>query len=185
MSESIYPKMGSTAWFDSTGLYRYELTRRWERGPYACFILLNPSTADAVKDDQTIRKCCSYARRWNMGGIVVVNVFAWRATDPKDLFKVAREQPQHHDMITGGQLNDDAIHDACVGARAVIAGWGVHGGGRALDVLRLLLIDWRREVHCLGVTQDYHPRHPLYVRGDATPVSVKNYVTLMARVRGL
>lgn len=63
------------------GKYRYRLSRIWEPGrPVATFVMLNPSTADATNDDATIRKCMGFARRWNLGGIHVGNLFAYRAS---------------------------------------------------------------------------------------------------------
>src|SRR5689334_20041621 len=64
------------------GLYRYRLTRRWGDGPALLFVMLNPSTADATEDDPTIRRCTGFAKREGMPAIEVVNLFAWRATDP-------------------------------------------------------------------------------------------------------
>lgn len=122
-------------------------------------LMLNPSTADATLDDPTIRRCRGFAKGWGMGGLVVVNLFAFRATSPAALKSSA-------DPV--GPENDDAIHDAVVGSRAVVAAWGVHGRllGRADQVLGLLR-EIGREPMCLGVTKDGYPRHPLYVRRDA------------------
>ena len=74
------------ALLSSCGTYRYRLWRYWhtEREPLI-FIMLNPSTADAMQDDPTIRKCIGFAKRLGFGGIEVVNLFAYRATDPRDL----------------------------------------------------------------------------------------------------
>ena len=68
------------------GAYRYLLTRRFGPGKkLATFVMLNPSTADAERDDATIRKCVGFARSWGCAGLQVVNLFAFRATDPTDL----------------------------------------------------------------------------------------------------
>ena len=70
------------------GLYRYSLTRKWEAWKGTVnFIMLNPSTADAQEDDPTIRRCIGFAKAWGYGGIVVTNLFAYRATNPKELKK--------------------------------------------------------------------------------------------------
>lgn len=152
--------------FSEDGVYRYELARRWARGPVATWIMLNPSTADAVQDDPTIRRCAGFTRSWGLSGIVVVNLFALRSTDPKVL-RIARDPV--------GPDNDDAIHDACVRARLVVAAWGTHGDlfRRNERVLELLAMTPAR-VTCLGHTKDGHPRHPLYLPKDACPVDVEH-----------
>ena len=70
--------------------YRYLLVRRWDNTlPDATFVMLNPSTADERDDDPTIRKCIGFAKRWGCGGIKVVNLYAFRATNPRDCFAAA------------------------------------------------------------------------------------------------
>jgi len=71
----VYPP---TATFDLSRAYRYELTRTWSSAPPWAWCMLNPSTADARADDQTITRCCRFARAGGAGGIIVVNLFAWR-----------------------------------------------------------------------------------------------------------
>jgi hypothetical protein len=124
--------------------------------------MLNPSTADAKQDDPTIRRCMGFARRWRYGGIVVVNLFAYRATHPCELLQAC-------DPV--GPDNDSALTLHTAGHR-VIAAWGRYGRfqGRAGDVLRLL---GGHVVECLGTTRQGHPRHPLYVPGSAFPVPYK------------
>jgi hypothetical protein len=73
----------STATVSPCGLYRYDLRRVWDAARPPClFVMLNPSTADGSQDDPTIRRCVGFAKAWEMGGVVVVNLFALRATDP-------------------------------------------------------------------------------------------------------
>src|SRR5437588_2477108 len=75
-----------SAVFSPDGRYRYLLTRRLGRSRrVATFIMLNPSTADAINNDPTIRKCVGFARRWGCGLLQVVNLFALRATEPRVL----------------------------------------------------------------------------------------------------
>ncbi len=138
------------------GLYRFRLARTWdEEERPACFIMLNPSTADARKDDPTIRRCISYARSWNAGGIVVVNLFAFRATDPKELLKAA-------DPVGPG--NDLHIRKAVERCHPVVCAWGTKGAllGRG-EAVKRLLAEVGVAVKCLAVTKDGHPNHPLYL----------------------
>lgn len=166
MSDQMYPPLGATARLSDeqpVPLYRYELTRRWARGPVATWIMLNPSTADATLDDATIRRCRRFTRDWCLGGFVVVNLYALRATDPYAL-RSARDPV--------GPENDDAIRDAVVRARAVICAWGDRGGdgkhtGRDRDVLDLLR-ELGRQPLCLGTTTSGQPRHPLRLAATTT-----------------
>lgn len=157
----------ATATFSACRTYRYALTRQWNDRPLAVFVMLNPSTADAFTEDATIRRCVGFARSWTAGGILVLNLFALRATDPKLLYG-------HADPV--GPDNDDVIAthlaaDEPVGP--VIAAWGVHGvlGGRGERVASLLRARGARPL-CLGLTKDGHPRHPLYVPASTAAVDL-------------
>lgn len=147
------------------GTYRYQLARTWDDAlPAACFIMLNPSTADAVKDDNTVRRCLSFARAWGCGELVVVNLFAYRATDPAALKTAA-------DPVGPG--NDDHIVRAARAAGRVVAAWGVHGTYKGRDAaVAALLAAHSVPLLCLGTTRDGRPRHPLYVRGGTPLVSL-------------
>lgn len=115
--------------------------------------MLNPSTADAERDDPTIRRCASFARAWGLGGMTVVNLFALRATDPARLRRA-------RDPI--GRDNDRHIAEAAAGADRVVVAWGVHGTLRDRDRAVLALLAGARP-RCLGLTRGGHPRHPLYL----------------------
>lgn len=155
----IGPK--SAAGFSTCGTYRYWLRRTWDesREPVV-FLMLNPSTADESKNDPTVARCCNFAQAWGAGGLVVLNLFALRSTDPKGLYACP-------DPV--GPSNDFAILTATEGRR-VVAAWGCHGAykNRDLAVMNLLA---HRPVECLKVTKDGHPSHPLYLRGDSVPMS--------------
>lgn len=144
------------------GTYRYELVRRWGPEPLVTWVMLNPSTADADVDDPTIRRCMSFAREWRWGGIRVVNLFALRATDPKEI-------KRHHSPL--GDKNAGYIVEAIRGhdTAFAVAAWGAGNPYPACSSVR-----WVRDaakvrptpLRCLGRTRKGHPRHPLYVRGD-------------------
>lgn len=124
------------------------------------FVMLNPSTADAFKLDNTITKCCQFAQRWGADVLEVVNLFALRSTDPRALYA--------DDINRGdGVENDDEIIAACTGATRAIAAWGNHGSldSRAAYV-RMLLANRGIALHCLGRTGSGAPLHPL-ARGKA------------------
>lgn len=148
------------AHISACGRYRYHLWRSWgpgggsSAGEAPLFVMLNPSTADATADDATIRKCRGFSERWGFKCLTVVNVFAYRATDPADLFTA--DEPI-------GPDNDKAIISAVQSHRLIVAAWGACGwkGWRhRFERVRNLL---GPHVACLGKTKDGHPRHPLYV----------------------
>lgn len=150
----------SEALYSDCETYRYRLQRDW--GPdrrRAVFVMLNPSTADEVRNDPTVARCETRARRLGFDGYVVVNLFAYRATRPADLFLAA-------DPI--GPDNDQYLRDAATHGAQVICAWGVHGAhsGRDQTVLRLLAVQGQALWH-LGLTRHGHPRHPLYQPGAA------------------
>ncbi len=150
------------ATFSPCRAYRYTLTRTWGGTLPLVVIGLNPSTADESLDDPTIRRCMAFARSWGHGGLVMLNLFAFRSTDPKGL-----EAPGLEPV---GEDNDRTIVEETKGRR-VLCAWGVHGAlfGRAQGVSALLRAHGR-ELVALGLTKEGHPRHPLYVRGDTLPV---------------
>jgi hypothetical protein len=151
--------------------YRYRLTRVWDATrPRMVFIMLNPSTADAVQDDPTIVRCVNRARREGCGSIDVVNLFALRSPDPKAL-------PGHPDPV--GPENDyHLLSVLTLNPRYVVAAWGANrfARPRAKHVQELLaapLADIRRRMSCLAVNKDGSPKHPLYVRADAALIPYK------------
>lgn len=158
--------MKMTAVISPCGEYRYVLTRTWDDAlPVLVFCMLNPSTADAFQDDPTIRRCIGFARREGCGGIAVVNLFAWRATDPDKLPIL--------DADKAGPDNDRQVAETVKGRRVVVA-YGAHPSAHPFIVLPFLerLRASASSVHCLGTTKSGAPRHPLYVRGDAPLVEI-------------
>lgn len=164
----------SGAELSDCGHYRYRLWRQWAEVPPVLFVMLNPSTADATQDDPTIRRCIGYAKRWGRGGIIVANLYAWRATKPADLH-VAQGPVGEYPVIgfSGGpeNRNDKALEEAALDADLVIAAWGADPGPiRHRPAYVLELLRRRCEIKALGLTKHGQPRHPLYMRADAEPV---------------
>lgn len=161
MSENLYEtNNGRGALLSEDGRYRYRLWRLWdELTPVMVWVMLNPSTADADVDDPTIRKCIGFAKAHHFGGIIVVNLFAWRATDPKELPKVP-------DPI--GPDNDRHILWACTAPLMlnVVAGWGANkfaSKQRAGRVKMLIQSGARRDIKCFRRSENGTPWHPLYL----------------------
>lgn len=164
MAEAV-AEAHSSALLSPCRTYRYALRRWWAQTGYVRFIMLNPSTADARVDDPTIRRCVGFARAWGYGGIVVHNLFALRATDPREL-------AAHPDPI--GPDNDRQLRGVGEGAMhcdLTVCAWGAHrmAARRGPDVLALL---WAagETPHHLGLTASGAPRHPLYLPGASVPV---------------
>ena len=152
-------KFAPAAVISSCGAYRYFLSRQLGLDDLTVtFLGLNPSTADATRDDPTIRRCIGFARGWGGGTLQMVNLFALRSTNPRNL--LAADDPI-------GSENDDWIDRAVSEADIVVAAWGVHGAlrGRALEIASR----FPKSLQVLGVTKAGMPRHPLYV-ASTTPL---------------
>lgn len=144
--------------------HRYLLGRAWSASPYdrrVLWIMLNPSTATEQVLDPTVRRCRIFSERWGATSMEVCNIFALRSTDPTALFE---------DSDPIGPDNDHEISAAADRAEQIIVAWGsfpmaADRGARVFDLIR------SRGAHCVGVTKDGWPRHPLYVRGDQPPIA--------------
>jgi hypothetical protein len=150
--------------FSDCERYRYKLWRRWlDAGETLNFLMLNPSTADELVDDPTVSRCQKRAESMGYGCLVVTNLFAFRATNPKDM----KSEP---DPI--GEHNDAFISDAASNAQCVVCAWGQHGKyrGRAREVLAMLKKNWPSKVHTLKTSVDGTPHHPLYLSYDLKPI---------------
>jgi len=153
---------GSAAAYDGEHIYRYVLARVWGPGPVLVWVMLNPSTATAFEDDPTVNKCWRRAARLGYGGIIVVNLFAFRATDPAVMLAAA-------DPV--GPVNDACLTGFCTPGTAVVAAWGAHGNhlGRA-SAVTAKLTGAGVLLQCLDVTKDGEPKHPLYLPMALKPV---------------
>lgn len=140
------------------GRYRFQLWRIWdETKPKVLFIMHNPSTADAEKDDPTIRRCIGFARAWGYGGIYVGNLFPYRATDPTDLLKVPYEEL----IPTENYLHRLEMIEKC---DLYILAYGnpvVHHIGIGMSDFH----NWQ----ALKLTKAGNPCHPLYLKADLKP----------------
>lgn len=153
--------MIKAALISDCGDYRYWLSRKWGEGPPCLFIMLNPSTADADKDDPTIRRCISFAKNNGYGELIVVNLFAYRSANPLALRKIF-----NHKFET----NDAYIKELALGVvdkgGICIAAWGFSGTYmNACEIAKKLFIDLGVPLYCLGITtaKSPQPKHPLYL----------------------
>lgn len=150
----------SGAEFSPCMTYRYCLWRRWDWQGYAnqvMFIGLNPSTADESDDDPTIRRCIRFAKDWGYGGLLMMNAYAFRATDPRKM---------KASMAPVGPYNDDALGYRRTQVGLIVAAWGCNcSESREEAVCRAI----GQTVHCLGKTKAGRPKHPLYLKADTKP----------------
>lgn len=146
------------------GPYRYRLTRTWDESlPTVCVSMLNPSKARWDETDPTDTRVRNFVSAWGYGGYTIVNLFAYAATDPKEL-----DCGDIDRMI--GPDNDGHIAAVAQAAGLVVAAWGASlprgGEARVAKVLRLIGLP----VHHLGLTNSGQPRHPLYLPSSTTPI---------------
>ena len=163
--------MDTGANFSPCRKYRYVLWRTWERGEsHVIFVGLNPSTADERKDDPTIRRCIGFAKAWGFGGIFMLNIFAFRTIDPKELKKI-------NDPIGPENNNNLQIYFHSSGLN--VACWGNYGEfmGRGDFVIELL---GKKNLSYLGVTKSGQPKHPLYLKRDTKPKSLLLFDEILA-----
>lgn len=147
--------MKSGATFDKSEKYRYLLWREWDRAKPSCvFIMLNPSTADATKNDPTIRRAMSFAEQFGFGRFEAVNLFAYRATDSRTLARVRNPV---------GRDNDSFILESLARCDECFVAWGNLGALRERSRLVLEMIPETTVLNCLGVNQSGEPKHPLYL----------------------
>lgn len=146
-----------TATFDSTGSYRYCLGRRWQsKGPEVAFVMLNPSRADAQKDDPTLRACIQFAQRWEFVSLSVVNLFGYRTPHPAELKQAAEPV---------GIENDAYVLESVRRAKRVVLAWGNEGGLLGRDRAMLTLLKpYQSKLTCLQLNRSGQPRHPLYIK---------------------
>ena len=144
------------------GLYRYSLERRWlhvnDQAPYVLWVMLNPSIADALIDDPTIKRCIGFSYSWGFNRMIVTNLYAWRTTNPLFL-------PHAFEDRRGPKYYEDTIGRWGEKASVVVCAWGAN---RFVGDPLPLCLDYF-DPQCLGRTKSGEPKHPLYLAAD-TPL---------------
>ena len=141
-----------TATADIRGDYRYSLTRAWDLAlPTITFVLLNPSTADDLQLDPTLTRCVNFAKRDGFGGMVILNLYAFRSRHPRVMKAAADPVGPENDRVLAGASG------------TVVAGWGNNAHPtRVARALKLL-----PRLHVLSITKEGNPGHPLYLPSDS------------------
>lgn len=180
--ESLFQPTMRTAQFSGDRVFRYWLQIVENSDlPLVAFVCLNPSTANKVKDDNTVRKCRKYARKWGYGGVRMLNLFAYRATDPLGM---VRWRALGKDVVGPANELERLLRltiEGCTVDR-IVAAWGsVH---TRFGLNGDFIIDRGREVfgkispmglEALQFTKDGHPRHPLYLKDSCDPIAFDRY----------
>lgn len=161
--------MKTSAQFSNDRVYRYRLDRVWDATNRNRLVVigLNPSKANETLNDPTICRCIYFAQREHMGGLIMLNLFAFRATDPREMRRRTR-------AVGNGSDNDKvilaALHPSQRGRGPVVAAWGCHGAHLCRgDAVRKLVHKHGIALKVFGLTSGGHPRHPLFLRKD-TPL---------------
>lgn len=158
--QSILGCLEDSAIFSPCRKWRYTLHRYWGDGPCVVFLMFNPSTADESTNDATIRRCIGFAKRWEYGRLIILNLFSIRSTDPRGVIK-------DEDPI--GPDNDHWILESLRDAEELILAWGCnqHMSSPTLKIRPKTVIDNIKSTYpsmplkCLGTRKDGSPRHPL------------------------
>jgi hypothetical protein len=163
--------LSSRAIYSDCERYRYLLTRRWDRFRASLmFIMLNPSTATELENDPTVERIERRARMNGFGGITILNLFAFRATDPADMKRAADPVGEQNDYFIR-----QAIETAEFGDCELVCGWGTHGTFLKRDEkVKLLFAERGYPQKALKWTKDGHPQHPLYVSYAEQPKEKNN-----------
>jgi len=152
--------------------YRYELHRTWdEKKKKVLFIMLNPSTACGVSDDLTTIRCMNFAKKWGYGGIMIGNIYPFRAKRPKDLKKWLKTS--NNGLWEHREGNIDAVHQMAEQANLVVCAWGCNYKGGIPDWVSD--IDYEMGLHYLELCDDgITPKHPLgNLSKDLVPIKYK------------
>lgn len=140
------------------GRYRYLLARRWQEGVgharTILWIMLNPSSADHDRDDLTVRKCIGFSKAWGASALKVVNLFAYRTSNPQDLLEV---------MNPVGPANQEHVRKAGDDCDKVIVAWGALSNKlwyASAAIRTAVRGEYAGKLQCLGRTRTGAPRHP-------------------------
>jgi hypothetical protein len=160
-----------TAILSEDGKYRYRLSREWGTGAgRVSWLMMNPSTADALVDDATIRKCVEFSQRWGFNALDVINLYSLRSRDPKVLLTIQKEE-------LDGPEADIHYHNVLHNSSLLVLAWGCESTLKSLGIVKLssnVVNDVKRWypkliVKCLGQSKTGNPYHPLMLAYD-TPL---------------
>lgn len=149
--------------------FRTLLERNWDESlPIVLFVMLNPSTADGMTDDPTVRRCIAFAKAWGYGGLRIVNLIAYRSPNPDEMYAWLQSATADELRPMMTTLRHESLRP---GVHRVVCAWGnlnkilVPYAQRVVAVLREHRVLWAIKINGSG-----QPAHPLYLKGDLQPV---------------
>ena len=158
------------------GKYRYELHREWdkEKGK-VLFIMLNPSTADGLNNDLTTIRCMNFAKKWGYGGLMIGNIYPFRAKRPKNLRKWLNDFI-YSDGHGATKTNEVHVKEMAQQADLIVCAWGCNYKGNIPDWVEEL-----GDLHYLELCDDgITPKHPLgNLSKDLVPINYKLNTTVV------
>ncbi len=151
----------NTATISNCSKYRFTLSRIWDYNlPTVLFILHNPSTGTADKDDRTIRRCMDFAKAWGYGGLYIGNLSPYRATDPEDLANVPYDELMPED-------NAEYLEQMIAKCSIIVL---AYGNVKYIFGFMAMINKIKSRAHYLKLNASGHPAHPLYLRGNLKPI---------------
>ena len=166
-------KLHKTAVISKCEKYRYKLTRTWDEDKgKVLFIMLNPSTANHIENDLTTIRCINFAENWGYGGLMIGNIYPFRAKRPKDLRKWLEIS------MNPMALNKNMKHvrEMAEQAEQVVCAWGCNHPGIPIWVEEL---KWKLGTDLLFLElckDDITPKHPLgNISKHTFPASYSGY----------
>lgn len=151
------PYEHAAAWISDDAVYRYRLERAWGSSPQrVLWVMLNPSTADAMHDDNTIRAIRRLTNAWGYMRFDVGNIYALRSRDPSALWTAVDPR---------GPKNFWHVREMAARAQLIVAAWGAHARADDAAAMTQLLTKYD-DVWCLGRNANGSPKHPLFTRTD-------------------
>lgn len=154
--------------------YRYWLKRRVGLGKrLIVWIMLNPSTAEHRTNDATIRRVLRFSKDWGFDLVIVLNMYAYRATSPKRLMRVMKKRGADHVFGEDNQFWHDYWLER---ADRVLIGWGGNINIHPLETMQIF-----PQAYCLGVTRSLQPKHPLMIAANTQPVTYESAIKHLER----
>lgn len=169
MNQTLFgpPHIHRTAVLSKCGQLRFTLSREWHPGERVCFIGLNPSTADAVVDDPTVKRWMHFAEAWGYGGFVAVNLYPFRTSSPKECQQWSDFERNGPDWYARDAIceNIEIVAKEAKKASLVVACWGANPWDEFLiaEVLERICLyeEPHKDIYCFGVTSGGQPIHPM------------------------